>query len=99
MSTFSRPFSRFITSILGICSLDFSFLRPCNNVYVSAIQPISAEAGRLPLLFPMAPCGLITLEEATIDQLQLAMTNGSLTSQQLVACYIDRIFQTNEYLQ
>lgn len=47
----------------------------------------------------MAPCGLITLEEATIDQLQLAMTNGSLTSQQLVACYIDRIFQTNGYLQ
>lgn len=96
MSTFSRPFFRFITSILGVISLDFSFLRPCNNVYVSAI---SAEGDQLPLLFPMAPCGLITLEEVTIDQLQLAMTNGSLTSQQLVACYIDRIFQTNEYLQ
>lgn len=99
MLTFSRPLLRFITSILGVVSLDFSFLHPCNNVCVSAIEPISAEAEQMSLLFPMEPCGLITLEEATIDQLQLAMINGSLTSRELVACYIDRIFQTNEYLQ
>lgn len=48
-------------------------------------------------LFPMAPCGAFALEEATIDQMQAAMANGTLTSQQLVACYLLRTFQTNPY--
>lgn len=49
-------------------------------------------------LFPMPPCGAFHLEEATIDEMQAAMSNGSLTSQQLVACYLVRTYQTNSYI-
>lgn len=49
-------------------------------------------------LFPMPPCGDFHLEEATIDEMQAAMSNGSLTSQQLVACYLVRTYQTNSYI-
>ncbi|KAK2599849.1 hypothetical protein N8I77_011571 [Diaporthe amygdali] len=49
-------------------------------------------------LFPMPTCGSFQLEEASIDQMQEAMANGSLTSQQLVACYITRTYQTNSYI-
>ncbi|KAI1334743.1 amidase [Xylariaceae sp. FL0016] len=49
-------------------------------------------------LFPMAPCASFQLEEASIDDMQAAMQNGSLTSVQLVTCYLLRIYQTNEYI-
>lgn len=49
-------------------------------------------------LFPMPPCGSFHLEEATIDEMQAAMSNGSLTSQQLVTCYLVRTYQTNSYI-
>lgn len=49
-------------------------------------------------LFPMPPCGAFRLEEASIDQMQEAMANGSLSSQQLVTCYIVRTYQTNSYI-
>ncbi|POS74982.1 amidase [Diaporthe helianthi] len=49
-------------------------------------------------LFPMPPCGTFSLEEASIDQMQAAMANGSLTSQQLVTCYMIRTYQTNSYI-
>ncbi|OHF02014.1 glutamyl-tRNA(Gln) amidotransferase subunit A [Colletotrichum orchidophilum] len=50
-------------------------------------------------LFPMPACaGTFKLEEATIDQMQKAMENGILTSQQLVMCYMQRTFQTQEYI-
>lgn len=49
-------------------------------------------------LFPMAPCGSFTLEEATIDQMQAAMANGTLTSQQLVTCYMIRTYQISSYV-
>ncbi|KAK7973441.1 hypothetical protein PG988_007575, partial [Apiospora saccharicola] len=48
-------------------------------------------------LFPMPPCGGFQLEEATIDQMQTAMGNGTLTSVQLVTCYMMRTYQTQEY--
>ena len=52
-------------------------------------------------LFPMAPCGDhgFQLEEATIDDMQAAMANGTLTSVQLVTCYMIRTYQTNEYIK
>lgn len=49
-------------------------------------------------LFPMPPCGSFHLEEATIDDMQAAMSNGSLTSQQLLSCYLVRTYQTNSYI-
>jgi amidase len=49
-------------------------------------------------LFPMAPCGTFQLEEATIDRMQKAMDNGTLTSVQLVTCYMHRTFQVDEYI-
>ncbi|CCF39035.1 glutamyl-tRNA(Gln) amidotransferase subunit A [Colletotrichum higginsianum] len=42
--------------------------------------------------------GTFKLEEATIDQMQKAMQDGIMTSQQLVICYVQRTFQTQEYI-
>ncbi len=50
-------------------------------------------------LFPMPSCGHFNLEEATIDQMQQAMSEGTLSSQQLVLCYMQRTYQTEEYIQ
>jgi amidase len=47
--------------------------------------------------FPMPQCHGITLEEATIDQLQDYMVNGNITSVQIAMCYMQRILQTDEY--
>ncbi|KAL9636501.1 MAG: hypothetical protein Q9164_002784 [Protoblastenia rupestris] len=50
-------------------------------------------------LFPMRDCQGLKLEEATIDQLQQWMRAEKLTTQQLVACYIQRIDQTDGYVR
>lgn len=50
-------------------------------------------------LFPMESCNGITLEEATIDQLQEYMSNGKLTASQLTICYLQRQYQTDEYIK
>lgn len=63
----------------------------------ASLFPLEQYAGT-PELFPMSPCGSFRLEEATIDQMQRAMANGTLTSQQLVMCYITRTYQTNSYI-
>lgn len=49
-------------------------------------------------LFPMPRCHHVTIEEATINELQHRLSNGHLTSQQLALCYIQRIFQTDDYI-
>ena len=53
-----------------------------------------------PSLFPMPPCGPshFPLEEATLAEMQAAMHAGTLTSVQLVTCYLARIQQTNPYI-
>ncbi|KAM0269045.1 hypothetical protein ACHAQH_009842 [Verticillium albo-atrum] len=49
-------------------------------------------------LFPMGTCGDgFELEEATIDEMQQAMEAGKLTSHQLVLCYLQRTYQTQDY--
>lgn len=50
-------------------------------------------------LFPMRRCQNVTLEEATIDQLQNAMGQGILTAVDVVNCYLERIEQTNGYIK
>ena len=47
----------------------------------------------------MPSCYGFTLEEATIDQMQDAMSSGKLTSVQLVTCYMKRIYQTDQYIK
>ncbi|KAI9742697.1 MAG: hypothetical protein M1818_003838 [Claussenomyces sp. TS43310] len=47
----------------------------------------------------MSPCYGFTLEEATIDQMQGAMSNGQLTSVDLVTCYLSRTYQTDQYIR
>lgn len=48
-------------------------------------------------LFPMLDCHGVVLEEATVDQLQEAMNAGQLTSTKIALCYLQRIYQTDEY--
>jgi amidase len=52
-----------------------------------------------PTLFPMPTCQGITLEEATIDQLQGYMSDGILTSSALLKCYLRRVRQVDEYIR
>jgi amidase len=49
--------------------------------------------------FPMPLCHGFKLEEATIDQLQQALSNGTLTSVKLAKCYLKRIYQTDGYIR
>src|SRR5512140_2708268 len=51
-------------------------------------------------LFPMPPCGpsRFRLEEATIADMQSALSRGLLTSVQLVECYEARVRQTDDYI-
>lgn len=50
-------------------------------------------------LFAMPLCNGCKIEDATIDQLQAFLGNGSLTSVQLVECYLRRAFQTAKYIK
>ncbi len=50
-------------------------------------------------LFPMPLCHGFKLEEATIDQMQERMSNGTLTSEKIALCYLQRVYQTDEYLK
>ncbi|KAJ5107329.1 hypothetical protein N7456_004004 [Penicillium angulare] len=48
--------------------------------------------------FPMRHCHGFKLEEASVDDIQARLTNGTFTSVQLLECYLDRIAQTQPYL-
>ncbi|KAK1775487.1 amidase signature domain-containing protein [Copromyces sp. CBS 386.78] len=62
------------------------------------IKIIKEKSVNSNILFPVLPCGNFHLEEATIDDMQAAMNNGTLTSVQLVGCYVLRTFQTDFYI-
>lgn len=47
----------------------------------------------------MPLCKGYKIEDATIDELQKFMTAGNLTSVQLVTCYMQRYYQTNQYIK
>jgi amidase len=49
--------------------------------------------------FPMPLCAGFKLEEATIDELQHALSKGRLTSVQIVLCYLQRVYQTDQYIR
>lgn len=71
------------------------------NYTISSINSVSffplEQNEGIPDQFPMPPCGSFQLEEATIDDMQQAMSNGQLTATQLTLCYIQRIYQTQSY--
>ncbi|KAH9872183.1 hypothetical protein IAQ61_005018 [Plenodomus lingam] len=56
------------------------------------------DARNSPDLFPMPKCGTMTLQEATIDQLQGYMSDGVLTSVELLKCYLKRALQVDDYI-
>jgi amidase len=77
------------------------------NNSILAVDPLQAPlpfyfppigSANTPGLFPMPACRGITLEEATIDQLQGYMRDGLLTSAQLLRCYLRRVWQVDEYI-
>lgn len=59
--------------------------------------PVANDADT-PGLFAMPQCQGITLEEATIDQLQGYLSAGNVTSAQLLRCYLRRVRQVDEYI-
>jgi amidase len=50
-------------------------------------------------LFAMRKCHGFTLEEASVDQIQAQLKNGTFTTVQLLECYMDRVYQTQPYLK
>lgn len=89
--------SRSLLSLMGL-ALGASSARAQNaSTAAPSVFPLEQNYGTAEL-FPLGPCGTFHLEEATIDQMQEAMSNGTLTSQQLVTCYIARTYQTNSYI-
>lgn len=68
------------------------------SLLLDSIFPLQQNAGTTGL-FPMPQCHGFTLEEATIDQMQRALSWGQLSSQQLVTCYLQRIYQTDQYIK
>jgi amidase len=56
------------------------------------------ESAETPALFPLPLCHGITLEEATIDQLQGYMSSGTLTAVELLKCHLKRSRQVDPYI-
>lgn len=66
---------------------------PYEFPYLGNVSDIDASR------FPMPQCNGIAIEEATVDQLQHAMSIKRLTSVQLALCYLQRIYQTDPYIK
>jgi amidase len=75
------------------CTLDVS---PLQQPYPYFFPP--QDAAETTALFPMPICSGVHLEEATIDQLQGYLSDRTLTSVQLLKCYLDRVYQVDKYI-
>ncbi|KAK1623795.1 amidase [Colletotrichum phormii] len=85
-------------AFLASCKSSASQNWPGNSSTTApSVFPLLEDVGSADL-FPMLLCGTFRLEEATIDEMQAALTAGTLSSQQLVGCYIQRTYQTQEYI-
>ncbi|KAF7717124.1 Amidase [Penicillium ucsense] len=86
---------------LAVASSDYANEDPLvasqivNDPYTYDFPKLGANGASL---FPMRPCNGFKLEEASVDEIQQRMGNGSLTSVQLLDCYLNRIYQTQPYL-
>lgn len=47
----------------------------------------------------MPLCKGFSIEDATIDELQQYMATSNLSSVQLLSCYTQRYYQTNQYIK
>jgi len=47
----------------------------------------------------MPLCRGFSIEDATIDELQQYMTTSKLSSVQLLSCYMQRYYQTDQYIK
>ncbi|EME47399.1 hypothetical protein DOTSEDRAFT_69361 [Dothistroma septosporum NZE10] len=56
------------------------------------------DAANTTELFPMPHCHGVVIEEASIDELQAFLSTGNLTCQQLALCYLQRFWQTDDYI-
>ena len=86
------------SALLGLASAIGPQLVSCQLGVSDALYHPMQQNANSPALFPMPPCGSFRLEEATIDDMQAGMRNGTLTSYQLVLCYMQRMLQTQEYI-
>ena len=76
-----------------VSAQDLSSPFPYEFPFLGNVSDVDAER------FPMPACDGIVLEEATIDQLQEAMRAGRLTALQIALCYLQRIYQTDSYIE
>src|SRR5687767_12611719 len=110
ISLFSLSISFVTSAAVSVAVTEGNATSSCgfNSSYILCPDPLQspfpfyfpAEASaETPDLFPMPPCSGITLEEATIDQLQDAMGKWELTAVALVECYVRRILQVDGYIR
>ena len=76
-----------------VSAQDLSSPFPYEFPYLGNASDVDAQR------FPMPACNGIILEEATIDQLQEAMSTRRLTAVQIALCYLQRIYQTDSYIK
>ncbi|USP80289.1 Putative amidase C869.01 [Curvularia clavata] len=101
-----------LTTLLFVFALSVTLSSSCDDVENSTcvldVNPLqqpypfffpSQDAAETTALFPMPTCHGVTLEEATMDQLQGYLGDGTLTSVKLLKCYLDRIYQVDEYIR
>lgn len=77
-----------VSSLRSNCARDFQLTHDF---------PIAGNNGSS--LFPMRPCRGFQLEEASIDDIQRLLTSRALSSVDLVSCYLERVYQTSNYLK
>ncbi|KAF1996384.1 glutamyl-tRNA amidotransferase subunit A [Amniculicola lignicola CBS 123094] len=80
----------------SLAEYDVLAIDPLQSPYPYFFPP--EQDAEKPGLFPMPPCKGITLEEATIDQLQGYMSSGILSAVDLLKCYTKRMWQVDEYI-
>lgn len=87
-----------VVALWAGCALPIRANYTDTSLALGSVFPLQQNAGTTEL-FPMPLCNGFELEEATIDQMQQALNKSQLNSQQLVTCYLRRIYQTEQYIK
>jgi hypothetical protein len=94
----SRAWSWPAIAVWAGCALPIHANYTDATLALGSVFPLQKNAGTTEL-FPMPLCNGFKLEEATIDQMQQALNQRQLNSQQLITCYLRRIYQTEQYIK